>query len=96
MKTVIVSCYDINPFKGSESGTGWNFSYQIAKNYKVIAITRENNKEKIDEFIDKFDVDVSNISFEYYDLPYWLRFWKKGNRGSFIYYNLWQFVVNVF
>ena len=90
MKTVIVSCYDINPFKGSESGTGWNFSYQIAKNYKVIAITRENNKEKIDEFIDKFDVDVSNISFEYYDLPYWLRFWKKGNRGSFIYYNLWQ------
>ena len=85
MKTVIVSCYDINPFKGSESGTGWNFSYQIAKNYKVIAITRENNKEKIDEFIDKFDVDVSNISFEYYDLPYWLRFWKKGNRGSFIY-----------
>ena len=96
MKTVVLSCYDINPYKGSESGTGWNFSHQISKHYNVIAITRENNKDKIDEFIDKFNIDTSNLSFEYYDLPYYLRFWKKGNRGSFIYYNLWQIGLPLF
>ena len=45
--TILATVYDINPYKGSESGTGWNLVNQISKYNKVIAITRKNNKENI-------------------------------------------------
>ena len=31
-----------------------------------------------------------NIEFLYFDLPYWIRFWKKGGRGALFYYYMWQ------
>ena len=37
--TILATVYDINPYKGSESGTGWNLVKQISKYNKVIAIT---------------------------------------------------------
>lgn len=91
MKTILASAYDINPFKGSESGTGWNFILQIARSRKVLAITRKNNKSEIERYIKEKKIDTTNIQFYYFDLPYFLRFWKRGPKGSFLYYNLWQF-----
>ena len=96
MKTILATVYDVNPFKGSESATGWNFILQIARFNKVIAITRENNQENIERYIKEFDVDISNIEFYYYDLPYYLRFWKKGVRGSSLYFYLWQMFMPIF
>ncbi len=93
MKTILASAYDVNPFKGSESGTGWNFIFQISRDFKVIAITRENNRSHIEKFIHDNNIDDTNLVFEYFDLPYFLRFWKRGERGSFLYYNLWQFFL---
>ena len=46
MKTLLVTAYDMNPYKGSESGTSWNFKYQLSKYKKLIVIT-----EKIIEII---------------------------------------------
>ncbi|QIH40029.1 glycosyltransferase [Flavobacterium sp. Sr18] len=90
-KTILASCYAVNPYKGSENGMGWNFVYQIARYNKVIAITRENNKEMIDLYMSQNqDVVFENITFLYFDLPYWMRFWKKGGRGAMFYYYLWQ------
>lgn len=90
-KTILASCYAINPYKGSENGMGWNFVYQIARYNKVIAITRVNNKEMIDQYMaQNQDVVFENITFLYFDLPYWMRFWKKGGRGAMLYYYLWQ------
>ena len=51
MKTILVTAYATNPFKGSEDGMGWNFVYEIAKHHKIIAITRENNQPHIDKYI---------------------------------------------
>ena len=98
MKTILATAYDINPYKGSESGTGWNFILQISRFNKVVAVTRLNNRGNIEKFIRDNGIDVTNISFHYYDLPYFLRFWKRGSRGSFLYYNLWQvgLVLDVF
>lgn len=93
MKTILATAYDINPYKGSESGTGWNFVWQMSRFYRVIAVTRENNRDNIEKYIRENGVDDANIHFHYYDLPYFLRFWKKGARGSFLYYNLWQLGV---
>ena len=96
MKTILATAYDVNPYKGSESGTGWNFIVQIARFNKVVAITRVNNKKNIEKYIEEFNIDITNIKFHYYDLPYYLRFWKKGARGSSLYFYLWQMFMPIF
>jgi len=96
MKTVVVTAYDVDPYKGSESGMGWNFIYQISKHNKILAITRKNNREHIEQYIDSYNIDASNIVFYYYDLPIWMRFWKKGKRGSSVYFYLWQLFMPIF
>jgi len=96
MKTILATAYDIDPYKGSESATGWNFIYQISRFNKVIAITRKNNQQNIDRYIEEFNIDTSYMQFYYYDLPYYLRFWKKGSRGSSLYFYLWQMFMPIF
>ncbi len=90
-KTILATCYAVNPYKGSEDGMGWNFVYQIARFNKVIAITRENNQPAIEKFMAENPNEIyKNITFLYFDLPYWMRFWKKGGRGAMLYYYMWQ------
>lgn len=91
MKTILVSTYAVNPYKGSEDGMGWSHIMQIARFHKVIAITRENNQPHIENFIQENPHEnYENIQFLYFDLPYWQRFWKKGGRGAMLYFWLWQ------
>lgn len=90
-QTILATCYAVNPYKGSEDAMGWNFVYQIARFRKVIAITRENNRPHIERYrAENPDSVYENIQFLYFDLPYWMRFWKKGSRGALLYYYLWQ------
>ncbi|PBQ34501.1 hypothetical protein CNR22_22875 [Sphingobacteriaceae bacterium] len=91
MRTILASAYAVNPYKGSEDGMGWNFVYQIARFSKVIAVTRENNRPAIEKYMAEHPDELySNMRFIYFDLPYWMRFWKKGSRGAMLYYTLWQ------
>jgi glycosyltransferase involved in cell wall biosynthesis len=93
-KTILATTYAVNPFKGSEDGMGWNFVCQIARSNKVIAVTRENNREHIEKYmIENPDNVYQNISFLYFDLPFWMRFWKKGGKGAMLYYWMWQIGV---
>lgn len=97
MKTIIATAYAINPYKGSEDGMGWNFILQIARYNKVIAITRENNKTHIESYIAEHpDERYQHITFLYFDLPYWMRFWKAGGTFAMPYYLLWQWSVVFF
>jgi glycosyltransferase involved in cell wall biosynthesis len=90
-KTILAICYAVDPYKGSEDGMGWNFILQIARFRKVFAITRENNQSAIEKYMSEFPNQVySNITFLYFDLPYWMRFWKRGHRGAMLYFYLWQ------
>jgi len=93
-KTILVTAYAVNPFKGSEDGMGWNFILQIARFHKVIAITRENNQKDIDKYMQlNPNENYENIQFYYFDLPFWMRFWKKGNFASMLYFCLWQYNI---
>ena len=85
---VLVSAYACEPGKGSEPGVGWNWVKQISKFAEVWVITRTNNRSSIEEALKKEPLE--NVHWIYYDLPYWLRFWKKGQRGVYFYYFLWQ------
>jgi glycosyltransferase involved in cell wall biosynthesis len=90
-KIILATTYAVNPFKGSEDGMGWNFVCQIARFHSVIAITRKNNRPDIELYMQQNPNDIyQNITFLYYDLPYWMRFWKKGSRGAMLYYWMWQ------
>lgn len=98
MKTILITAYAVNPSKGSEDGMGWNYITQAAKNYKVIAVTRKNNRRDIETFMattEQSYPSYNNISFLYFDWPIWLLFWKKGPLVSMIYYYLWQLSLAV-
>lgn len=91
MKTILISAYAVNPYKGSEDGMGWNFICQAARFNKVIAVTRKNNAIPIEKYKrENPDACFDHIRFLYYDLPYWMRFWKRGSRGALLYFYLWQ------
>ncbi len=96
MKTILITAYAINPYKGSEDGTGWNMSREIAKNYKVIVITRENNIPHVEKYKSEVkDPVLDNMEFFGFDLPKWAMWWKKkiGERGYVLYYYLWQIFI---
>ncbi len=91
MKTILATTYAVNPNKGSEDGMGWNYVLQIARFHRIIAITRENNQAAIEAYMAANpDERYERIQFLYFDLPYWMRFWKKGSRGALLYFYLWQ------
>ncbi len=90
-KTILATAYAVNPYKGSEDGMGWNALYQIARFNKVIAITRKNNRDNIEKYMaENPDSLYENMQFLYFDLPKWMRFWKKKSRGAMLYYWMWQ------
>jgi len=96
-KKILATAYALNPFKGSEDGMGWHFINQIAKNHHVVAITRKNNQSKIQQYMVENPTPLyANITFLYFDLPYFLRFWKKGSRGAMLYFYLWQLTMPLF
>ena len=74
MIKILITAYDINPYKGSEASTGWNFTIQVTRENKVVAITRKNNKQNIEKYIKENNISTENLEFKYYDLPYWMRF----------------------
>lgn len=88
MKTVLISAYACEPDKGSEPGVGWNWARQLAKNNRVIVITRKNNRASIEKELN--ENPCKNISFYYCDVSSKISSWKKGQRGLYLYYYLWQ------
>lgn len=95
-KTVLISAYAVNPFKGSEDGTGWNISKEISKKYQTIIVTRKNNQSEIERFMnDSSDPVLDNMTFLYHDLPQWAMTLKKklGERGYVLYFYFWQLML---
>ncbi|MBN1816160.1 MAG: glycosyltransferase [Sedimentisphaerales bacterium] len=85
---ILISAYACEPYKGSEPEVGWQWVCQIARTHDVWVLTRANNIPPI---------EASGLSQKYPNLawigvepPRWLGFWKKGQRGTHLYYALWQ------
>lgn len=98
-KTLLITAYAVNPYKGSEDGTGWNISREIAKAYPTIIITRKNNRPEIERYMKEHQDPIhQNMAFKYHDLPNWAMFWKKkiGPRGYVLYFYLWQLFMPLF
>lgn len=88
---ILLSAYACEPNKGSEPGVGWSWAIELAKHYKVWVITRDNNKETIDSYLNNNpQYKNDNLNFIYVGLSRKLTFWKKGRRGMRLFYMLWQ------
>lgn len=93
MKTVLMTAYAVNPYKGSEDGMGWSFILQAARTHRVVAVTRRNNEPPIRRFLaehPELAALAAGITFLYFDLPAWMRWWKKGPLLSVLYFYIWQ------
>ncbi len=91
--TVLMTAYAVNPYKGSEDGMGWNFILQAAQQHRVIAVTRRNNRAPIEQYAAEHPAlapTLARITFLYFDLPAWTRWWKRGPLLSVLYFYLWQ------
>jgi len=87
--TILITAYAVNPYKGSEDGIAWNIIKESAKHQKVIAITRENNQIAIEQYMKEHPLSSeTSLEWAYFDLPLWMRFWKKGGRGALLYHYL--------
>ncbi len=85
---VLLSAYACEPGEGSEPGVGWNWVCEVARYCDVWVLTRANNRPAIERALD--EEHLRRVSWVYFDLPRWLCFWKKGQRGIHLYYYLWQ------
>jgi len=87
---LLMSAYACEPNQGSEAGIGWNWVLETTRlGHEVWALTRANNREVIERELSKTK-PMENLKFLYYDLCPWTRWWKKGERGIYLYYLLWQ------
>lgn len=96
MKTILISCYAVSPYKGSEDATGWNIVLQIIKYYKVILITRKNNIPDISNYIRNSSNEYfENLEFYGYDLwkPICDLKKKLSGKSHVVYYHLWQYNI---
>lgn len=85
---ILLSAYACEPNKGSEPGVGWCWAHALRRlGYDVHVITRSNNRQSIEA---EYDGSDPLLTFHYYDLPSWLRFWKHWLGGIYLYYLLWQ------
>ncbi len=87
-RKILVSAYACEPGLGSEAGIGWNWVVEIARRHDVWLLTRENNVARIRE--SARELDLAGLHVEGFDLPAWLRRWKRGGRGAVAYFYLWQ------
>ena len=85
---VLMSAYACEPNKGSEPGVGWNWARQMSRWHDVWVLTRANNRPAIENVPQA--AGQGRLHWVYYDLPRWMRFWKKGSRGIQAYYFFWQ------
>ena len=70
---------------------GCSSQIKCSRNWWFFPTTRKNNQEPIDAYLADNPLPANTtLKFAYFDLPYWMRFWKKGGRGAMLYYLMWQ------
>lgn len=91
---IVAFAYACEPDKGSEPGAGWTWIQMLAELGEVCVLTRANNRASIEPALLTLRAR-DRIRFVYVDLPRWMRFWKRGQRGVRAYYMLWQLAALV-
>lgn len=89
-KKILICAYSCEPGFSSEQEIGWKWTTLLSEKNDLFVLTRESNKNTIEDFRKKNNIK-NNIKYIYYDLPNWAKKWKRGEKGLYLYYTLWQF-----
>ncbi len=94
---ILLSSYSVNPYHGSEDGTGWNWVLQLSKNFnkpddKIYLVTKKFNEADTKKGIK--EKQLSNVELVIVDVPEKLNFFKeKHSAFHHMYYMMWQRVA---
>src|SRR6516165_7239572 len=89
MSRILLSAYACEPGKGSEAEVGWMWATELeASGHDVWVLTREANRVALEGAMR--EQLGPRLHLVYYDLPRWIRRWKRGVRGVHWYNALWQ------
>ncbi|MBS0124925.1 glycosyltransferase family 4 protein [Thetidibacter halocola] len=91
---ILISAYSCETGRGSEGEIGWRMVNALAKRHEVRVITRANLRP-VHEATFAEVPRPAGLTFEYFDLPWIFRFYKKGKRFFLVYYYLWQIGVGL-
>jgi len=90
----LISAHSVNPYKGSEDYTGWNWILQLSKNAKpddeIYVITKKYNEKDTRNGLE--ENKIKNVKLLIVDVPKvldWFR--EKNSMFHHIYYILWQY-----
>jgi glycosyltransferase involved in cell wall biosynthesis len=87
---ILLSAFACKPNSGSETGVGWRWATELAKQYEVVVITDVSRKSDIEaELLVR---PVKNLSFTYYR-PSILKKTELNSRTAQLLYIAWQFGV---
>jgi glycosyltransferase involved in cell wall biosynthesis len=86
---ILAFAYACEPERGSEPGAGWIWTRMLAQFGETWVVTRSNNQAAIEAGLPIL-AERDRLRFVYVDLPPWARRWKRGRRGIYLYYLLWQ------
>ncbi|RKD91973.1 glycosyltransferase family 4 protein [Mangrovibacterium diazotrophicum] len=87
MKQILLSAFGCNPYKGSESASGWNWAIELAsQGYSVHVLTRSDSKPDITKH-----PPVDNLHFHFIGLNNGLeKLYTFSIPTMYLYYILWQ------
>ncbi len=91
LRRVLVIAYACEPNVGSEPAIGWNTAIGLCNRFEVWVLTGSNNRSAIEAALAM--EPVRRLHVAYFDLPRWLAFWKRRQRGVQLYYYLWQLLA---
>ena len=91
---IILSVFECNPFRGSDSYVGWSYTVNMARYHEVFALTRIENREDIQRYCsENSDPVLKQIHFIYIPrAPLFAKYLYKCNRylGFLGSYFMWQ------
>ena len=90
---VLVIAYACRPGENSERQVGWRWTGLIQQHHDVTVLTRETNRQPIESWIAAGRETGPVPEFIYYDLPAGLAWFKRGERGLYLYYTLWTLLA---
>lgn len=87
MNKILLSAFSCNPYKGSESANGWNWSTGVVKEgFEVHTLTRSTNRKDIERH-----PKINNLHFHFLSLPFGLeKLYSISQPTMYLYYILWQ------
>ena len=84
---ILISAYACEPGRGAEPGVGWNLVRELSQKHELWVMTRADHQDKVFQCGEKW---IDRVHWVFIDPPTWIIFWKKGSRGLYPFYALWQ------